>query len=1334
MNSIEQLLVVLAGRGSILLGGLLFIVWLLQRRWPAFAAATIHAGLVGLLALPLAGVFSPALDLPLLPRQTESSATESVAVVKSSLPTPDDAATILPAVEFSAKVPSGSTTPNSAAGPATPTAATTVAKERPWTMPSVSQLLTTVYLTGLVHAILRLMLSARNASALVRASKELVEPIWSTRLSHWQSRLSLAGVKLATTDRIGVPAVVGVLRPTILLPTAVVENQNVADSVLVHELLHVRRGDAFWQWISRIAETIYWFHPLVWFLNRSLHVVREQACDDGCARLVGKLNYRDALFEVAATRFRPLQLALGLAMARTTKLESRMNRLTVNGQYLVQRPLGGLLVALAAITAMFVAAARIVPAEAPLVGQIADLSATSNEDTPPFAANIRPVDPSNSILIRVFDEKTNAPLPGTLIRTYWTSKSLLDEEYWTTDAKGEVRVPKPRENDAMLDVLSATHIGQRWWQKGTIPGERVFRLRVGEPASGLVRDASGNPIAGAVIWLWGHEYDSPKVAENQRETLYDTPIQTGPDGRWSATCLPHKLKDISIRVEHPEFVSDRMFGSRSASLDDMRAGKAAFLMAKGVALRGRVIDAAGKPIPGVLVVAGRDRLACHEPRTTTDIDGRFRFGGLQPGDYPIVAIASGYSPESRTLNLAPEKPAADVELQLRPGTTRTGRVVDANEKPVAHAFVAIDSWRENRIIRFATFADNQGRYLLPDMPNDEITLGVSKPAVGEADVSGAGPELPVAKLSEGPIRRILVVASDKATGKPLPKFRAGNVFLPYTLESIEGRVVWNDGKNGRCEFTPMRGQESQKDWSVAAICPGYRPAVSAVVPEPLRGTTTIELKLERISFGPIAGIVLRPEGKPASGATVLLSQNQKNIWFSGGAAVNYQSDRVAKTDDAGHFVFDPRVGDMRLGASHESGYGELAATQGATKGLVLKLSEWSRLEGIVKIGSQPAANHEIRYNSRLGPGNDLMRYEVKTLTDDRGRFRFDQIPSGPGAVYMMVPTKSYWDGRYNGGGWGKYRTEFHADPGIVTRVDLGGKGRPVIGRINLPDELARKVIYNCVGGPDTRIETDKPSDAAPVEAWLTGIQSFFDWSRNHPKEVMAHAAGRQRMVLEVDQDGRFQATDVPAGDYELVVIAGERQGTRQSPRPAKVWFRFTHAFMVPEMPGGRSDTPLDLGEFRVDKLPTLEWKKQAPPLLATDLDGKPMPVEGLRGKRVIVVFWSATSKRCLDDIEKIRKVHDKLTPTGKVALVSINIDADAELWRKTVAERKMTWLQGHAPPGSPILETYFVRGTPSIELIYPDGSLVMSTALWEGDLVNSVLNVVSSLEKERYKP
>lgn len=78
------------------------------------------------------------------------------------------------------------------------------------------------------------------------------------------------------------PGVFGVFRPVLMMPQAVLRelNESQIQTVLAHEMCHIRRRDNLTAAIHKLIEVIFWFHPLVWWIGAHLLREREAACDE----------------------------------------------------------------------------------------------------------------------------------------------------------------------------------------------------------------------------------------------------------------------------------------------------------------------------------------------------------------------------------------------------------------------------------------------------------------------------------------------------------------------------------------------------------------------------------------------------------------------------------------------------------------------------------------------------------------------------------------------------------------------------------------------------------------------------------------------------------------------------------------------------------------------------------------------------------------------------------------------------------------------------------------------------------------------------------------------
>jgi len=82
------------------------------------------------------------------------------------------------------------------------------------------------------------------------------------------------------------PGVFGVFRPILLLPEGIAQRLTPEQlrAVVAHEMCHVRRRDNVANAIHMLAEALFWFHPLVWWIERRLLDEQERACDQEVLR------------------------------------------------------------------------------------------------------------------------------------------------------------------------------------------------------------------------------------------------------------------------------------------------------------------------------------------------------------------------------------------------------------------------------------------------------------------------------------------------------------------------------------------------------------------------------------------------------------------------------------------------------------------------------------------------------------------------------------------------------------------------------------------------------------------------------------------------------------------------------------------------------------------------------------------------------------------------------------------------------------------------------------------------------------------------------------------
>ena len=93
---------------------------------------------------------------------------------------------------------------------------------------------------------------------------------------------------LITSWSVG-PAVIGLLRPMIVVPKFIVDRSTREEMkpILAHELIHIRRGDLWVGLLRHATRSLWWFHPFVWKTSSALRMNAERCCDEEVVASLG---------------------------------------------------------------------------------------------------------------------------------------------------------------------------------------------------------------------------------------------------------------------------------------------------------------------------------------------------------------------------------------------------------------------------------------------------------------------------------------------------------------------------------------------------------------------------------------------------------------------------------------------------------------------------------------------------------------------------------------------------------------------------------------------------------------------------------------------------------------------------------------------------------------------------------------------------------------------------------------------------------------------------------------------------------------------------------------
>ena len=411
-----------------------------------------------------------------------------------------------------------------------------------------------------------------------------------------------------------------------------------------------------------------------------------------------------------------------------------------------------------------------------------------------------------------------------------------------------------------------------------------------------------------------------------------------------------------------------------------------------------------------------------------------------------------------------------------------------------------------------------------------------------------------------------------------------------------------------------------------------------------------------------------------------------------------------RTGPNGRFAFTAVKDQFLLIASGDAGYADASSAEYAKSGkLILQL--WGRLEGELIVGRQPKPNEEVSY-TLLGPPRPeapkRLFHQYATHTDDHGRFTFERVMPGRGSVsHVLVTNRGRFSTHLNGGG-----PAVDVRPGQTMRVRIGGKGRPVIGRVVVD-------------------RTPKP----PID-WTQNSPVFMTRPK-HKNEATSDYVGAGS---NLDKDGRFRFDDITPGTYEMTFSVNAKPDS-QLFDPGNDLGSLRMSVTMPEIAGGQSDEPLDLGSLTIKLFETLEVGDLAPnftvPRIAGKGKGDQLRLSDYRGKLVLLDFWATWCGPCLAEMPALEDIQKSFGADSRFVLISLACDQKDEAPKQYIRENGLIWTHGFAGEvtmGAGL--SYKIRSIPATFLIGPDGR-ILAKNLRGADLKTAILPALSTDERSR---
>ncbi|MGA9779713.1 MAG: M56 family metallopeptidase [Verrucomicrobiia bacterium] len=646
-----------------------------------------------------------------------------------------------------------------------------------------------------------------------------------------------------------------------------------------------------------------------------------------------------------------------------------------------------------------------------------------------------------------------------------------------TDDNGEFLITSKKPFEMMDVNISARTFADKNFSKLPSSKENALVMTEGATIKGRVlRD--GSPLKGVSVGISGVERQAGVYIGHFE-------VGTDADGRFVFINIP---PDVDFWI-YTAMSSMKKFGA--APIQEIHSGKdrettdvGDLVAAPAHRLAGRVVLAAGAPLPPEvrLLISRQD--AWDSMQITLDADGNFDTTGVPPELISLSARVKGYHVSARNLSVDQLNP-----FQL------IGRV----DHDITNLVFVLEKGPEPQPDYNHIDPEYNGIRLRP-LQGAEGVVEHSRDWTISGHVTDADMKQPVQNF--------------RVTPGHMDQFGMGW----STLRGMDGSNGVYSAYVSKRTAQPMLKVEAD----------GYLPAAIELQS---RDATNVDFVLKR-GTGP-EGTVTTPDSKPAAAtALVLLNEEMNQAGFNPGGALTAYGNRTAlRTADAnGHFSFKPILGMKFVAAASSNGFA-IVSVQSLATNSTITLEPYGKIIGTLKRTSGPGTNEilDVTLADERPAGLNMW---LPADTDEQGHFQFDHVPAGHLQISYRLPM--------GGNGWqDRLLKEVDLKPGQTLEVNISAADRPAENERNsyqpppltpVPGEHLKGIVLAPDGKP-----------AANAEVALQLREGPFNLSLGRGF-LLSSGLREKGLHVNADADGRF---DLPLYEKAIAVVAVNEEGFAQ---------------------------------------------------------------------------------------------------------------------------------------------------------------------------------------------
>ena len=1291
---------------TLFMGLVLLAVWLLDTRQASKRSLLLNWCLIGVLVIPIASLCMPSLrfqfDAPSFPSEPVLPPAERIVAPDTPLAKP------IPALKQQrVSNRAFSENPEPSQNFVSPPPAQIVfaknaeTKSINWTTHILNKITSAHALYGVmaVYAIGVLVLLIRVIYCLIMVYKfrRSLLPCEDEQLRNdlqvLKNQLGIRrSVALAVSDKIGSPTQVGLLNPVVVLPAPMVESRDQVESILTHELIHVKRWDCLYRLLAMVGMAFYWFNPLFHRVKHLLFEVQEQTCDDWTVTTTGNSeSYADTLLNVA-TQLRPRPaMALGMDMARPTQVMERVNRIITLGGHVSPR--------VGRVSALVLAVIFI--GGATTIGSLTTSKVDLNDQKVVFEDGIAVTDTSD-VSQRLLPFKMRDG------RMWWRGENGL----YLQD--GDV------------------------WQKFTLPEGGSF-----EQVHAFMQARNGS------IWFAGIYKNGPIVVRFSEKTWQIWDSKTTGLGKITAGYDFAEDEAGGIWISHHGMGNIRAYGGP----DRFKGGNGVlhfdgkawhnYTVEDGL-IHNRVYNVEADSKGGVWIATLRGLSHYKDGKWTSHIVDSVPVEGVRNGNrYDGRKVYKLFSDRKGTLWAVHGSVIGRTITRRRGGISSFDGTAwthyDAHDGLPIHASRNI--WQtENGDLWFGTHSGDQRDVEAKGLVRykDGMWLrftrkhGIPRDSVWGLVEKGDGSfYLGVSGIVsyEPPIDHLSTISGkviDQRDGQPVANM---GIWVEYDDGEVHAGTMTDEDGRYRVEVTPgsYRVRIASKN------------AADPVTVEAKRESKIEDIDLLLLNSRRISGRVIDASNNPIANAVVVISDDTSEDLRL--------SPQIVTTDANGKFEGWQVSGPKATFEVAAKGYTQIAreVENAIEEQVVISLKKGKTFRGrVVDELGKPIAW------ARVGPGPPpdpkkkgytlpALPFQRNTYTDASGLFTINDVAGGhiwmnhpkTGMVNQEVmPADDVIDIRIE-------RLRLYSVSGVVSLTGVpverlmvrtialnGAESRPQVGypdangayrqeglepgkyhiAVHAPEKEERDgrtiAIHRSVQSQVLVIkDRDVILNFEPLgDARITGVATY----KGQPVSDVAvsiHTTGDDPENFislngkKTDKEGRFELRGLPSAQITISFRKMERLGSG-----GKRWSK------VDKIDLTEKKELSYIAELKMEERPTLSLGDMAPEFEAKQLDGSTFRLADYRGKKAVLIdFWATWCPPCVDEIPTIKKIAETYRNQG-LEVVGVSLDREEKALRDFVKRENLSYVQVFEKEKTrTITKSYGVWGIPSVFLIDKNG-------------------------------